>query len=354
MADAVDAFPAAGSAGTSSTGTAALPDGTILPSTACISLKPPVPPLRGQHTADLSAASARTCVHVRKSIAPSTDAIAPADNTTLSTRTPAHANPAPSARTRTHIPPVYPSRLPRDQSPTGPNGSAATRWTDPQLAAAYAERDDAAERETVWPLLQSITRPAQPRRQPGRPDGSVLELGCGLGALAQRLAERNWLRVYAFDISPAIHRRGATHFRDAWVERILPDSHDRIPLRRGQCTAAVAQRVLLHLAHPCLMIGLMTDARRVLRTGAPFAAVERDTTLVAPDHDGAAYTELYPLRDGTTLPVTAWQHSPATIVDCLASAAFEVEEIIPLQPADPSSADPRPADPLLLYRARAV
>lgn len=169
----------------------------------------------------------------------------------------------------------------------------------------------------------------------------MLELGCGLGALARHLADRHWLRVYAFDVSPAMHRLGSARFRDAWVVRTLPDPRGRIPLRRAQCTAAVAQRVLLHLAHPYLMIGLLTDARRVLRPGAAFACVERDTSHVTPDQEGTPYIEHYRLRNGATLPTTAWQHSPTTIVDCITTAGFAAEEV--------SS-----AGELLLYRARAI
>jgi len=174
----------------------------------------------------------------------------------------------------------------------------------------------------------------------------VLEIGCGLGGLAQRMAEMNWLRVYAYDLSPAMHRLGAARFRDAWVVRTLPDSRGRIPLRRGQCGAAVAQRVLLHLAHSYVIIGLMADMRRVLSPGAAVAIVERDTSSVAPEEDGAPYTERYRLRDGTTLPTTAWLHSPGTIVACLTSAGFAVEDVVLIRAGT--------TDPLLLYRARAV
>ncbi len=176
----------------------------------------------------------------------------------------------------------------------------------------------------------------------------MLELGCGLGALAQHLADRHWLRVYAFDVSPTMHRLGSMRFRDAWVVRTLPDSRGRIPLRRAQCTAAVAQRVLLHLAHPYLVTGLLTDARRVLRPGSPFACVEADTSPVTPGREGAPYTEPYRLHGGLTLPTTAWMHSPATIVRCLTTAGFAVEEISAVQPTDASP------EPLLLYRARAT
>lgn len=109
--------------------------------------------------------------------------------------------------------------------------------------------------------------------------------------------------------------------------------------------AAVAQRVLLHLAHPYVMIGLMTDVRRVLSPGAAVAIVERDTSFVTQEEDGAPYCERYRLRDGTTLPTTAWLHSPATIATCLTSAGFAVEDVVPVRGT---------GDPLLLYRARAT
>ncbi|MGH3416293.1 MAG: hypothetical protein ACRDSS_07490, partial [Actinocrinis sp.] len=55
----------------------------------------------------------------------------------------------------------------------------------------------------------------------------------------------------------------------------------------------------------------------------------------------------YRLRDGSTLPTTAWRYTPATIVDCLTRSGFAIDEIRPL-PSDPGG------DALLLYRATAV
>jgi SAM-dependent methyltransferase len=253
--------------------------------------------------------------------------------------------PVGSARPVQSIPPVHPSRLPRDEPLLGPDGLPATRWTDPRVAAAYADRDDDAECALVWPLIADAVRPAVARRVSGRPDGIVLELGCGLGGLARYLADEHWLRVYAFDVSPTMHRLGAAKFRDAWVVRTLPDPRGRIPLRRAQCTAGIIQRLLLHLAHPCLIIGLLTEARRVLRSGAPLVIVEADTRDRGPQDgeaaleteatletatDAEAYVEQYRLRGGTTLSTTAWRYSPETIVSCLTSAGFTTEEIQPL------------------------
>ena len=180
-----------------------------------------------------------------------------------------------------------------------------------------------------------------------------VDVGAGGGDVTVALAEvvgRDG-RVYAVDSSPTMHRLGATRFRDAWVLRTLPDQRGRLPsLRRAQCTGAIVQRMLLHLAHPCLIVGSMTEARRVLRPGAPLAIVEADTrTGQGSGADGEPYVEHYRLRDGTTLPTTAWRHSPATIVSCLASAGFVVDEIHPL--AVPAEAD---AASILLYLARAA
>lgn len=242
---------------------------------------------------------------------------------------------------------VYASRLPRDLPARGPDGLPATRWRDPRVAAAYAQRDDEAERATLWPVLADLVRPQRPERVSGRPDGTILDLGCGVGGLAQYLADNHWLRVYAFDNSPTMHRIGAKRFRDAWVVRTSPDTRDRIPLRRAQCTAAIAQRLLLHLAHPCVIVGLLTDARRVLRRGAPLVVAEPDTRGcgdAGAETDGAAYVEHYRLRDGSALPTTAWRYSPATIVECMTAAGFEIEEI----------RESAAADRLLLYLARAL
>src|SRR6202011_924485 len=120
-----------------------------------------------------------------------------------------------SADVSAAVKPDHPSRLPRDLAPLGTDGRPASRWTDRRVPAAYADRDDDAERRTVWPLLADAVRPAEPRRVSGRPDGVVLELGCGLGGLAQPLADEHWLRVYAVDSSPTMHRLGSARLPDA-------------------------------------------------------------------------------------------------------------------------------------------
>jgi SAM-dependent methyltransferase len=258
-----------------------------------------------------------------------------------------------------------PSRLPRDPGPPGADGRPATRWTDPRTAAAYALRDESFDRAVAWPALADAVAPREPRRASGRPDGEVLDLGCGLAGFGHLLANEHWLRVHAVDSSPPMHRAGAARYRDAWLVRSLPDRRGRLPLRRGQCTAAVVQLLLVHLAHPCLVVGTLSEARRALRPGAVLAAVEpgpgsyggvagavrwgepggaRDGPA-----EGSPYVARYRLADGSELPATAWHHSPAVLAGCLHAAGFRLEEIRPLPALGRAG-----AAPLWLYRARAV
>lgn len=249
---------------------------------------------------------------------------------------------------------AYPSRLPRERHPAGPDGRPATRWTDPRIAAAYAERDDASDRAAVWPALADSVRPTDPRREPGRADGTVLELGCGIGGFARHLVERDWVRVLAVDRSAAMHRIGELRHRDAWIERSLPRRDGSLVLPPDECSGAVCSLLLVHLPHPCVVVGVLSEARRVLQTGAPLAVAEPAGLIGWRCNDpdvpfGGTYVARYPLCDGSHLPVTAWRHSPAAVADCLASSGFALDEIVPL--TSPGRAE---AGELMLYRAHAV
>ena len=256
-----------------------------------------------------------------------------------------------------------PSRLPRDPLPLGADGRPATRWTDPRTAAAYALRAGSYDRDVAWPALVAAVAPREPRRVSGRPDGEVLDLGCGLAGIGHILANEHWLRVHAVDVSPTMHRLGAERYRDAWLVRSLPDRGGRLQLRGGQCTAAIIQLLLVHLAHPCLVVGALSEARRVLRPGSVLAAIEPgpgtyghtagEVRWGEPDSDspgdGSPYVARYLLADGADLPVTAWHYSPETLAECLHTAGFRLDEIRPLH----ASAEDGSA-PLWLYRATAV
>lgn len=249
---------------------------------------------------------------------------------------------------------AYPSRLPRERLPPGPDGRPATRWTDPRIVAAYARRDDSLDRIAVWPALADSLRTAHPRRTAGRPNGAVLDLGCGLGGFARYLVERNWVRVRAVDRSPAIHRLGEVLHRDAWIHRSLPRRDGSLALPPNECSGAACSLLLVHLPHACMITGMLSEARRVLQPGAPLAVAEPAGLIGWRRNDpdvpfGAAYVARYPLLDGTHLSVTAWRHSPAGIAGCLASSGFALDEIVPLTP--PGRAE---SGELMLYRAHAA
>jgi SAM-dependent methyltransferase len=236
-----------------------------------------------------------------------------------------------------------------------------TRWTDPRTAAAYATRLDRIDRETAWPRLTALLANPAPRRGLGRPDAVVLDLGSGPGHYARHLAEHHWTATYAVDISPAIHRHGAEQLRDAWIHRTLPHRDGSLPLRRCQCTGAVAHLLLCHIQHPAHILALLTEARRVLRPEAPLALVQpgdhgRDFELLRYGHPGQTADALapgepypidYTLADGTRLRTTAYHHPPERLAELIDRAGFRLDTVGPL---------PLPGEggvPFTLWTARA-
>jgi SAM-dependent methyltransferase len=236
-----------------------------------------------------------------------------------------------------------------------------TRWTDPAIAAAYATRLDDLDRRAAWPSLTTLLTAPVPRRGLGRPDATVLDLGSGLGHYARHLAEHHWTATYAVDISPAIHRHGAEQLRDAWIHRTLPLRDGSLPLRRCQCTGALAHLLLCHVQHPAHILALLTEARRVLRPQSPLALVQpgdhgRDFQLLRYGHPGRSAAALQPgepypidytLADGTRLRTTAYHHPPERLADLIDRAGFHLEAVGPL---------PLPGEdgvPFTLWTARA-
>lgn len=233
------------------------------------------------------------------------------------------------------------------------------------MASAYARREESLDRSLLWPLLAEQLSPFDPQRATGRPDAEVLELGSGLGGLSHLLATTQWTRAYAMDLSPAIHRAGVHRYQDDWVERILPGRKSwRLPLNNQQCTGAVAQFLLLHLRHPAEIICVLSEARRVLRVGAPLILLEPagpggpagtvqwggprwgEPAPDAPGRssprwaEGQGFLAHYRLRGGATFSAGAWHHSPAALADCLRRCGFRVVEITPLAVPETSNDQP--------------
>lgn len=239
-----------------------------------------------------------------------------------------------------------------------------TRWTDPRTAHAYATRLDQLDRQTAWPALAPLLTNPRPRHGLGRPDATILELGSGPGHHARHLAENHWTATQAVDISPAVHRYGEHHLADPWIHRTLPRPDGTLPLRRCQCTAALAHLLICHIQQPAHILALLTEARRVLRPRAPLALIEpgehgRDFQLLryghpdtrpadTPHTPGEPYPIDYTLPDTTRLRTTAYHHPPRLLTELIRRAGFHLDRITPL---------PLPADagtPFTLWTAHAA
>jgi SAM-dependent methyltransferase len=221
-----------------------------------------------------------------------------------------------------------------------------TRWTDPRIAQAYATRRDHLDREAAWPALTALLTGEQPRRGLGRPDATVLELGSGPGHYARHLADHHWTATYAVDVSPAIHRYGQQHIRDAWIRRIIPRRDGTLPLRRCQCTGALAHLLICHIGQPAHILALLTEARRALRPAAPLVLTEPGDLghdfgylryghpdAPAPPEPGRPYPIDYTLADDTRLRTTAYHHPPHLLADLIRRAGFRLDLVTPLTPA---------------------
>jgi 2-polyprenyl-3-methyl-5-hydroxy-6-metoxy-1,4-benzoquinol methylase len=100
----------------------------------------------------------------------------------------------------------------------------------------------------------------------GRGEGRLLDLGCGDGALAARLA-RQGAAVRGIDPAPAaIERARAAHPEIDWS---LPAPDGRLPFPDAAFDVVTCVHVLEHVAD---VQTLMSEARRVLASGGLFCA----------------------------------------------------------------------------------
>jgi SAM-dependent methyltransferase len=97
-------------------------------------------------------------------------------------------------------------------------------------------------------------------RQP--PEGVVLDLGCGTGAHAVRLAQRGY-DVVAVDLSAAGVRAARERFRRAGVGgRFVVADAERLPFRNGAVDVIWSSLLLHHFPKP---VSLPDELRRVAR-----------------------------------------------------------------------------------------
>lgn len=128
----------------------------------------------------------------------------------------------------------------------------------PHFDAGYFERQYQARpwrRAGDKPIL-NVTRLRLLRRW--LPDGTVLEIGTGLGAFAHRLAER--YRVVGMDLDPVVVARA---FASSRVMGVAGSAYD-LPLPDASIDAVVLFDVLEHLSETDRALA---ELRRVLRPG---------------------------------------------------------------------------------------
>jgi ubiquinone/menaquinone biosynthesis C-methylase UbiE len=110
-----------------------------------------------------------------------------------------------------------------------------------------------------------------------RPGAAALDVGCGLGDDARRIAEIVGAggRVVGVDASAALIERARQP--PSGVEWIVADAHD-LPFTEGTFDAARTERMLQHVAKP---VEIVAEMVRVVRPGAVVLACEPDWSTAA-------------------------------------------------------------------------
>ncbi|MEU9449743.1 class I SAM-dependent methyltransferase [Streptomyces sp. NPDC048277] len=207
----------------------------------------------------------------------------------------------------------------------------ALAWDTPAAAAAYRNRDMRLARQLIFPAV--LDRVGAPRD----PGATVLDVGCGTGALALELAQARGWSVRGVDPSAHMLDIARADRADPRVDYRLFDgrSLDWIPDR--SIDAAVCCLVYCTDPDDARLADLTAEVHRVLRPGAPYviadlnpdAVGERFATLRFGD-EGASYTagDAVPtvLRqlDGSSVTTACYYRPLATYSALLTGAGFPV------------------------------
>lgn len=180
----------------------------------------------------------------------------------------------------------------RDIQPHGTRNSEHTMpnpWTNPDLlppdearslARFIAARADFPDQRQAYAALLETLSP-----QPGE---RLLDMGCGAGNLARRLAEMvgESGEMVGADISRAMleFAREGTNLPQLRFEQ---SDGLALPFPDDYFDGAVLARTLMHVQNPH---GILVELRRVLRPGGRLAILEADWGTFAVDHSDRALT----------------------------------------------------------------
>ncbi|MFI6252753.1 class I SAM-dependent methyltransferase [Streptomyces sp. NPDC051016] len=239
---------------------------------------------------------------------------------------------------------------------TASDQSRALSWDTPAAAAAYRDRDMRLARQLIFPaVLDRVGAPPAP-------GATVLDIGCGTGALALELARTGGWSVQGVDPSTPMLDIARADRPDPRVDYRRFDGRSLSWIPDGSIDAAVC--CLVHCTDPDdrRLAALTAEIHRVLRPGAPYvladlnpAAVGEQFTTLRYGDPGASYTHGAPVPtelrrlDGTTVTTVCHYRPLSAYTALLTGSGFPAPAVdAPTVPESPQG----PAPYLVLTTAR--
>lgn len=158
----------------------------------------------------------------------------------------------------------------------GPASRAATIHVDRVRALFDAKAASwPAKYEAGGPLAGRLVQLARAVGELAPPGGELLDLGCGSGELARRLAASGY-RVTGCDIAPTMLRQAATADEPSAVRWVrLEPCWQALPFAEGSLDAVVSASVLEYVPDPG---AVLAECARVLRPGGVLVCTVPDVT----------------------------------------------------------------------------
>jgi ubiquinone/menaquinone biosynthesis C-methylase UbiE len=177
-----------------------------------------------------------------------------------------------------------------------PDQPQALAWDTPAAAAAYRNRDMRLARQLIFPaVLDRVGTPPVP-------GATVLDIGCGTGALAVELARASGWSVQGIDPSAHMLDIARADRPDPRVDYRLFDGSSLAWIPDGSVDAAVCCLVYCTDPDGTRLAALTAEIHRVLRPGAPYvladlnpAAVGEQFATLRYGEPGASYAEGAPV-----------------------------------------------------------
>jgi SAM-dependent methyltransferase len=103
--------------------------------------------------------------------------------------------------------------------------------------------------------------------------GDVVEFGCGYGTFTVPAAQLSTSTVYAIDIEAPLVAETVRKAREAGLTNVVGEVRDLLAAGCGRPDASAGYAMLFNLLHVENPVGLLREARRVLRPDGRVAAI---------------------------------------------------------------------------------